>query len=411
MERKKLLSELEDGVVGEMKRLQYVAAYIALFKRTSKQFAQFVKGKGFENTFSEELGAEFLKEKYDYPPKIRLGRLPAKIHSGIRCIRLLGEYRMYGAFVRIRDINPDYDWSVKDNHVIKAYIKSIQSSDTSAATKKIRIHHIKLFYDFMGFRHIESVNDVTPEVISGYILSMQGGSPVYTMHRLRTLKFYLRFVFESSYCDKNLTTLIPRIKTPNHKNVPALWSKDEIVKLLSSIDKGSPSGKRDYAVLSLVVQLGIRASDIANLKLDNLKWERKQIEFQQYKTDKKAIYPILNEIGWAIIDYLRYGRPKSTSPYLFLSCNAPYTNLQSSAFGCILHRQMNRCGIRKKEGTVSGMHSLRHALARNLLEQNVPLQVLSEIMGHTSIVSSSPYLRVDIDGLRDCALSLGGIKL
>ncbi|MDR1170587.1 MAG: tyrosine-type recombinase/integrase [Prevotellaceae bacterium] len=240
---------------------------------------------------------------------------------------------------------------------------------------------------------------------------MQGGSPVYAAHRLGTLKFYLRFLFEKGHHDTDLTIFIPRIKTPGNKNVPALWNRDEIIKLLGSIDRGNPSGKRDYAVISLAVQLGIRISDIASLKLDNLKWERKEIEFEQYKTGKKVIYPMLDEIGWSIIDYIRYARPGTGSAYLFLSCNAPYVNLQSGSVGCILYRQMRRCGLRKEEGTVKGMHSLRHALARNLLEQNVPLAVLSEIMGHTSIVSSSPYLKVDIEGLRDCALSLEGIVL
>jgi len=412
MESKVLLSELEKSVIQEMHRLQFSKLSISKFRRVCGRFSEFVKEKGFENTFSEELGRDFLKAVYDYPPPNLVGRLSGSVHLGVRCIRYLGEYRMYGVFVRKRrDVKQEYRWSENDIHMVELYKKFVNSLDTSSSTKKSRVHQIKLFYEYMCFKHIESIRDITSETISGYILSMQGGSPVYAMHRLRTLKFFLKFLFESGSLDKDLTSLIPRIKTPVRKNVPALWDKDEIVKLLGSIDRGSPCGKRDYAVLSLAIQLGIRISDIANLKLDNLKWERKEIEFHQQKTGTKVIYPMLDEIGWSIIDYIRYSRPKTDSAYLFLIFNPPYTNLQSGSIGDILRRQMRRCGIRKQKGVSGGMHSLRHALARNLLEQNIPLPLLSEIMGHTSVVSSSPYLKVDIEGLRHCALSLGGLVI
>ena len=90
---------------------------------------------------------------------------------------------------------------------------------------------------------------------------------------------------------------------------------------------------------------------------------------------------------------------------MFLTANAPYTQLTTGAIGCILDRQMARCGIRKKPGVTSGMHSLRHALARRLLE-GMPLSTVADVMGHAEYNSTVPYLKVDIDGLRACALSL-----
>jgi site-specific recombinase XerD len=178
---------------------------------------------------------------------------------------------------------------------------------------------------------------------------------------------------------------------------------------LKSVDRGSPTGKRDYAVLLLVVQLGIRISDIANLRLDNLKWDRKEIEFIQSKSNKNAVYPLLDDTGWAIIDYIRYARPQNGYDNVFLACNAPYTNLHPASINAILKRQMKRCGIQKKAGTVSGMHSLRHALARRLLEQGTSLDNVANIMVHTDYNSTFPYLKVDIDGLRNCGLSLEGV--
>ena len=125
----------------------------------------------------------------------------------------------------------------------------------------------------------------------------------------------------------------------------------------------------------------------------------------------KVTYSILSEIGWAIIDYLRYGRPKSENQYLFLSANAPHERLLMAGYANILNTHTRIARIKKGRNTVRGPHSLRHALARNLMEQNVPLPVLSDIMGHTSVISSSPYLKVDIEGLRKCSLTFGVFTL
>jgi site-specific recombinase XerD len=256
---------------------------------------------------------------------------------------------------------------------------------------------------------MQGISEVTAETISNYALSLQGGSVVYAKHRLSTLKYYLRYLYKHGYCKQDLSHTVPSVIAPKNMNVPALWNKDEIELLLKSVDRGSPAGKRDYAILLLVVQLGIRITDIANLQLEHLKWERKEIVFAQHKTGGNVVFPMLDETGWALIDYVRYARPKSDSHHVFLTCNAPYTFLQSHSIGNILRRRMARCGIHKQDGVVSGMHSLRHALARRLLEQGTPLSTVAQIMGHTSYCSTSPYLKVDIDGLRECALSLEGV--
>ena len=202
---------------------------------------------------------------------------------------------------------------------------------------------------------------------------------------------------------------VPRIIVPKHRNVPALWEEFDLERLLKGIDRGNPKGKRDYAIILMVVQLGIRISDISALRLDNLNWERKEIELIQHKTGNRVTFPILPDIGWAIIDYIRYARPKVEEPFVFLTVNAPYTQLTPGAVGCILDRRMKGCGISKRAGVTGGMHSLRHALARRLLEDGTPLSTVADIMGHTSYSSTSPYLKVDVEGLRECALSLGEV--
>ena len=176
-------------------------------------------------------------------------------------------------------------------------------------------------------------------------------------------------------------------------------------RLLASVDRGSPNGKRDYAILLSVARLGMRAQDIKEIRLNNLNWAVRNIEIIQHKTKQRACYPMLDDIGWAIIDYLKNGRPKTESPNLFVRHNAPF-----EAFGTgaglynIIAKYTRLAGIHLRTGASRGMHSLRHTLAGVLLEQGTPLPVISEILGHMSTLSTGVYLKIDFEGLLQCAL-------
>jgi integrase len=225
---------------------------------------------------------------------------------------------------------------------------------------------------------------------------------------LAALKLYFRFLHHQCHRE-NLEQLVPAIRRRQNANVPALWSEDELQQLLTSIDRGNPTGKRDYAILLLAVQLGVRVSDIAALKLSDLSFDRKTIGFTQQKTEKTVVYPMLDDVGWAIIDWLRYGRPKIENPYVFLTCTGtPMEFSDGTALGRILRRRMQLSGIRKEaKNTTSGMHSLRHALARRLVENDTGLYDVVSIMGHRNSNATSKYTRTDINGLRECALAIG----
>lgn len=407
MEPKQTISEITECVILEMKRMQYSTANISGFRTKAKQLSCYVQKKTGTDYFSEELGQAFLADTIGFPfeEKRWLNNVEA---SHIRCVRRIGEYQLYGAVLRncAKKSRISENWKLGDEKIIARYIEFVQTADNSEATKKLRIHHIRQFYEFLASRKISGIQVISAQIISDYAASLQGDSPAYTKHRLATLRFYLHFLWQNGISGYDWSFAVPKVNVPKNRNLPALWEKEDLERLLKGIDRGNPAGKRDYAIILLVMQLGLRVSDVSRLRLDNLKWERKELELIQHKTGKRVIQPLLEDIGWAIIDYIKYGRPKVESPFLFLTANAPYTQIQSGSIGCILERHRSRCGIEKQRNTVSGMHSLRHALARRLLEQGTPLSTVANVMGHTSYASTSPYLKVDIEGLRECALSL-----
>lgn len=176
--------------------------------------------------------------------------------------------------------------------------------------------------------------------------------------------------------------------------------------LIASIDRTSPKGKRDYAMVLITARLGLRATDVCCLAFKNIRWDQSLILLNQQKTDKKIELPLLLEIGEAIIDYLKYGRPESELPYIFLQVNSPYDRLNRSTLHSIISLYLRRAGIQYKNKRKHGPHALRHSLAGVLLQNKIPVPVISEVLGHKNTESTRYYLRIDLNSLRQCALEV-----
>lgn len=204
----------------------------------------------------------------------------------------------------------------------------------------------------------------------------------------------------------DLAAFLPHVRILRNTFIPHVWKTDDVKKLLASIDRDSAKGKRDYAILLMATRLGLRVSDIRNMRLSNLNWNRKTIALNFQKTGRAQELPLLEDIGWAIIDYLKNGRPLTACDRLFVRHRAPFDSFgENESFYRELHRYMQVAGIKPPIGGVHcGLHSLRSTLAKNMLEAKTPLPVISEVLGHTNINTTGIYLKIDLDGLRKCAL-------
>lgn len=223
-----------------------------------------------------------------------------------------------------------------------------------------------------------------------------------------TTRVFLRFLCDKKLLDINLSETwmnLFHVKNIRQKKIPSVYTKEEVERTISVIDRNSPHGKRDYAMVLLAARYGLRASDIIGLRFCNLDWESNLITVIQQKTSKKVSLPLSEEVGNAIIEYIKHGRPSIDSPFVFLKARAPYGPLGSNILNGVVGEYMRLAGIDTR-GKKSGPHSLRHSLATNLLKNNEPLPVISEILGHSSTESTNTYLRVSYDMLRQCALDV-----
>ena len=176
--------------------------------------------------------------------------------------------------------------------------------------------------------------------------------------------------------------------------------------MLAVIDRQSAAGKRDYAMILATARLGLRISDLRQLELGDLDWRAKTITIVQHKTRLPLSLPLLDDVGWAIIDYVGHGRPETACPKVFVKHRHPFDAFGSaSSVASRLSRHAARARIAFAPGEVCGMHSLRGAPAVAMIGNDTPIPVVS--VGHASSdTTQAYYLRFDIDRLRCCALDV-----
>ena len=183
------------------------------------------------------------------------------------------------------------------------------------------------------------------------------------------------------------------------------YDNNEIERLLNCVDISNSIGKRDYLILSLLVYLGLRISDIIDLKLSDINWNLNTINIVQQKTKTTLILPLIDEVKYPLLDYLKNVRKNVNDDYIFITNYAPIGKYNSKSFQTIVTKYMNKANIdytNKHHGT----HSLRHSLAINLLKENIPITTISSVLGHSTIKTTRQYLTIDVSNLKELSLEV-----
>ncbi|MGH9437610.1 MAG: tyrosine-type recombinase/integrase [Terriglobia bacterium] len=194
------------------------------------------------------------------------------------------------------------------------------------------------------------------------------------------------------------------------EGIPSALRADEIEKVLQSVHQDrSPVGLRDYAILTLLSTYGLRAGEITALRLEDIDWSHDRLRILHSKTGVHSELPLLPEVGEAILDYLRKGRPQSNDREVFLCSVAPYRPIpEGSNLYSQLANRMKAAGVTPKGK--KGPHAYRHAKAAALLRSAVPLKVIGDVLGHRATQSTMTYLKLDLEELRRVALEIPGAQ-
>ncbi len=274
---------------------------------------------------------------------------------------------------------------------------------------KVSADHDRLslfkLYRFLTNKGIETPDQISEVAIFSFIGQLDANFKSARYFTVLAVKRYLQFLYDEKLVTRNYAKIVPSARHTKQPLLPSTFSKEEVEKLLGSIDRRSPKGKRDYAMLSLATRLGLRSSDIAALTFDNIHWDTQSIEFMQRKTGRDIALPLLPDIGNALIDYMKHGRPTSENRNCFLQLWSPFKPIQPKDIYGVLNRYLRRVGIECKNRK-HGPHALRHSVAQKLLQEKTPLPVITEVLGHKNVTSTMFYIRIDKPSLSICALDV-----
>lgn len=357
-------------------------------------------------SFTTEFGQAFIWKHYGFRPYADEPKSSFK-RGIIRAIEVLSEFQLYGIVFR-RRFTKDDTYPPQFEKLFIRYYASCEAKGLATGTlRQISIHSRK-FAKYLDHKGILYFSEVTTSDVQGFILTMATYARHTVAYAMYVLKSLLLFASENGFHAKNLSVACPTVKYNSKSAIPSAFSETEVCSLLATVDRGNPIGKRDYAILMLAAHMGLRAGEIRELQFEHLKWETNRIEFVQPKTGRLLNIHLLPDIGWAIIDYIRYGRPpQSDSKHVFVRHHAPYDAFSpNNNLHNIMSGYVRKAGIVVPQGKKYGLHSLRHSLVSTLLENNTPMPVISEIVNHADTETTNLYTKIDITHLKECALEV-----
>ncbi len=266
---------------------------------------------------------------------------------------------------------------------------------------------LTLFLHFVGSRGVQGPAGIRASDISAFVRSRGHLEPRTVAVETYALRSFLRIGFVLGFIPLDMTSHVPKVRVRDHGHIPTAWASADVDALLNAVDRESPTGKRDLAILLLACRLGIRVGDIRALRLDELHWRRRCISFRQAKTGAALELPLDDEIAEALIDYLRNGRPPTEYREVFVRAVAPFVPFSATDnLYAIFEKYRRLAGVELPARSRRGLHSLRHSLASRLLASGVPLEQVGSILGHQSLDATRVYTSIDIDALRTAALDV-----
>ena len=394
-----LISELEQ----ELLRLGYTKGSMTFYRRRWNQLMAYAEDRG-ECYYTEQLGMDFLKEFFGITQEDFSRTLPQAETQEIRVIRMVGDFQLHHAVLRRY---------LKHKEILTApFFVDIRSRFQSSCEKKgySRVtteHYVKQSSYLMDYLAAQGMNDftaVTLDTVNAYIRTLAGFSYKTVEQHICSLRAFFRFLYQEGIMPDDLAAKMPMVKARKQTAIPSVWTHEELKQLVGAIDRGSPKGRRDYAIILIACRLGLRCTDIKNLCFENFNWTEKKLCFTQSKTGQPVELPLVPDVGWAVIDYLKYGRPKVDSSRIFVRHMAPFLPFaEGDHLDQLIRAYMVKAHIPMR-GKHRGMHSLRHTMASVLLEKDTPLPVISDIIGHLDTNSTAVYLKVDMERLAECPL-------
>ena len=290
--------------------------------------------------------------------------------------------------------------------LLEAYLAWMEEVRQSApATLILRRRRVRHFLRWLGPQAtLEGLGSLGRESVEQFFLDYAEGKGESVRRCMKAgLSTFLQFALDRGLIDRPLHHAIPSFRCYSLARPPRALTPDQAQSVLEAVERDTPLGLRDYAILQLLHTYGVRAGQVVGLRLDDLDWARDRVVFRAHKRGKQSVLPLMAPVGESLVAYLKHGRAQSVHPQVFLACHAPYPPLtDSDAVSMVVKRRLRAVGL---DEAGLGARAFRHGLATQKLAEGHSLKEIADVFGHRHINSTFVYTQVDFQALRPVALA------
>ena len=324
----------------------------------------------------------------------------ARVQFEIAVLRLLLSYLRAEAIVR----SPTRDDESEIDHINGRYVDYLRQ-DRGLAENSVLVY-APFVRDFLNSQDAGD-GRVFPDAFDAMtirehlLVRSNGRSGEYMRLMAVALRSFFHFLFLRGETPRDLAYSVPTVSKWRQSSVPRFLTPEQEERVLASTDRSTPRGRRDYAILLLLVRLGLRASEIVSLELGDIRWRSGELVVHG-KGQMVELLPLLSDVGEALAIYLHEGRGTSASRRVFLRMWAPRVGLTGpSAIGCVARLAFARAGVHP--ACRGAAHLFRHGLATTMIRHGASMSEIAEVLRHRSQGSTAIYAKVSFEALRGVA--------
>ena len=266
-------------------------------------------------------------------------------------------------------------------------------------------HNLRRFETYLRSINLFDLHALSPIILSAFVASAGQELGKNSISGLCShLRVFLGYLYKEQRIATNLGFSVDRPLIYRLSTVPRSIPWEDIPTLLATVERRTPVGKRDYAMLLLLITYGLRAREVAALTLDSIEWKRERLQVPERKAGHSTAFPLSKLVGEAIVEYLQHGRPKSKERILFLCSMPPHKPVSWAVISQRTTFYLRKANIQVRR---PGSHSLRHTCVQRLVDTHFSLKEIGDYVGHRHPKSTEIYTKVDIESLREVALGDG----
>ncbi|EHJ5117770.1 tyrosine-type recombinase/integrase [Salmonella enterica subsp. enterica serovar Braenderup] len=396
------LSALISDLDRELLRLRYKESTMIWYRQCWRRLEGYFSARGVEE-FSLEIAIAWVDTSCDFFAKEQAGKLKQTDVYLFRVAQMLGDFVAHGAVLRRYDRRAD-KLTADQAELIGKFQAGLRAEGCAVSTVRT---YGTLAGEFLSFVDTRCrLADCDARTVEAFVATLSGYQAKTVEQKLCAVRSFLRYAGRQGQVDADVLKAVPAVKSSKYARVPSVWDAADVTRILDAIDRGNPGGKRDYAIITLVTRLGLRSIDVKRLELDDFDWPGNRLWVRQTKTGRRIQLPLLKDVGWAVIDYIRHGRPSTDCRQVFLRHTAPIGPFSDQDhLHQILCKHARVAHVALRDHRRHGMHSLRHTLATRLMEGGTPIEEIADILGHQSVGTTGVYLKTSLGLLRQCALN------